>query len=270
MAIALGPIQQAATGTVAANGVMGAGGAGGMQAGTANPGDFPGGGGRRDPRAAANAALAAALAAMLKSAANVLTQTYLDNGDNSNQKCKLFPYKNRDKECAGKGQNAHHAIPDHCWRPGSGIQKLMSDRFGSVGAAMGRKIDDAGSSKNYYFDNMNKGEGLAICVGGAGKTGTHGAIHTLFDAAEATLGEAGSPKYTAKLGDLEDAAAKAMSLATGCNEADLKKQLREYHDSKSHGPDTKLRADPYGKNTTSPTDFNVDPIFRSRNGGSLE
>lgn len=127
MVIALGPIQQAATGSVVAGGAMYPGDPGVMDARTAGAGDIPGGG-RRNPKGATAVALAAAAA--FKTMANVLTQQYRDNKDDDEKKCELFPYSERDKKCP-KGMtdfstNAHHAIPDHSWRAGGATQKTIN------------------------------------------------------------------------------------------------------------------------------------------------
>jgi len=67
------------------------------------------------------------------------------------------------------------------------------------------------------------------------------------------------------LGDLEDAAAKAISFATGCPEEPLKTRMRQYHKAQGFEPETPLRADPFGKNTTQ--GLGKDPIWNSRSGG---
>jgi len=234
----------AAAGTGSAMGAVGA--AGGQYPDDRRPGS--GGPGMIGP--------SAGMAAILKAIENLMTNRYKDHEQPDKPNCELFPYKDRKTKCSGKGQASHHVIPDHCWRPGSGIQKLIpSDR-------MGAEIDDMLTHDNYYYQNMNKAEGLSICVDGGGKTGTHGVIHGLFDPAEAAIGKIGKPPFTGKLGDLEDAAAKAVSLATGCPEASIKTQLREYHNTKALDEGKMLRADPFGKNTTSLTDYNVDPVIR--------
>lgn len=109
---------------------------------------------------------------------------------------------------------------------------------------------------------------LCICVTGAGtcsipdggttrrrgkssqtffdQVAQHGKIHVLMDAAELALGHSGDPKYTATLGQLEKAGAQAAAQVTGCDPADLERQLRGYHGSKGLGDDVRLRADPYG------------------------
>lgn len=148
-------------------------------------------------------------------------------------KCQLTPYK---KGCKG-GKTPHHAVPDHC--------------FKQKGAG------------GYYPKAIKHADGLCICVSGAtksAKSGTgkraqlkeHGKIHKLFDAMETALGAAGDPPNTASLGDLEDAAAECIAEVTGCDEKDLKKQLRDYHQSKGLGPKTKLRADPFGRRANPP------------------
>jgi hypothetical protein len=286
MVIALGPLQQAATGTVVTSGAMGAGGAGAMEAGTADPGDFPGGGGRRDPRAAANALLAAKLAAAMKTAANVLTQRYQDNEDNDKKKCELFPYSERDKKCP-KGMtdiktNAHHAIPDHCWRAGGITQKTINagmKNAGDSGGLLGKLVqhfgmdgtqalDDLLPGGSYYDARMNKEKGLSICVTGNGKNLQHGAIHKAMDSLEDQLGAKGDPKYTATLKDMEEAAAESISKVTGCDKQNLKDQLRKYHNDLGFNEPEKtlLRADSGGKNTSQ---WGKDPIFsRGSNSGS--
>jgi hypothetical protein len=80
----------------------------------------------------------------------------------------------------------------------------------------------------------------------------HGQIHAKFDKAEADLGKAGDPKNSAELGDIENAAAKAVSEVTGCDEGDLKDQMRKHHRDKGLPAKTKLRADPYGKAKAPP------------------
>jgi len=208
---------------------------------------------------------------------NVDTNRYQDNkNDKDDKKCKLFPYKERKTKCPGGDDNAHHAIPDHCWRMGNsvylGLAKsavkllpwpLSGEAVQNVASQAFEESKSYDQSK-YYYPKMNKEEGLAICVEGKGKSGVHGLIHTAFDKEEYRLGEAGDPKWTAKLGDLEDRAAASIAAETGCDPVDLKKQLRDYHQEKNLGEDSKLRADPFGKNTTSLTDFQVDPIVKMR------
>jgi len=126
-----------------------------------------------------------------------------------------------------------------------------------------------------YPGGISHGDGLCVCVNGATKStsrsGTniskedystekkwfsaladHGRIHALFDKAESDLGKAGKPKNSATLGQLESAAAEAVSEVTGCDEADLKKQMREYHKDKDMGANQKYRADPYGRRKAPP------------------
>lgn len=201
---------------------------------------------------------------------NVDTNRYQDNkNDKDDGKCKLFPYKERKTKCP-KG-NAHHAVPDHCWRMGSAtylsLGRAMTGPFSrtAIGDIAAQKFEESMSNDGkYYFSNMDKEEGLAICVEGKGKTLVHGAIHETFDAEEKKLGEAGNPKWTTQLGKLEDKAAESIAAETGCDPQDLKKQMRDYHQGKGFKEDTMLRADPYGKNTTSMTDFKIDPVMKSR------
>lgn len=153
-------------------------------------------------------------------------------------RCKLRPYA----EGCPSG-TPHHVVPDHCFKqPGSQVR---------------------------YPGAITHGEGLSICVTGSGKYSTpsgghttrakkplkqflsevaeHGQIHVAMDAAEALLGASGNPKGTATLGQLEYAGALTAGKVTGCDPADLQRQLREYHQSKGLGPNVKLRADPNGR-----------------------
>lgn len=242
-------------------GVAGVATGGGLTAAQAEAVGVAPGGGRRNPNLIGPGA---GMMAILKAIENIRTNKYKDHQTPDDQNCELFPYKDRKTKCPNG--NAHHVIPDHCWRAGSGIQKLLPSIRANA------DLDDLLPHDNgsYYYANMNKDEGLSICVDGKGKTGTHGVIHGLFDPVELMIGESAKPPaplYTAKLGDLEDAAAKAVFLATGCSEQNIKQQLRNYHNGKALGENTMLRADPFGKNTTSPTDFTADPVIRSRTGG---
>lgn len=120
--------------------------------------------------------------------------------------------------------------------------------------------------------------GLCICVGGPTKStgeaggsvkkggfkgkdkvakwfgalAEHGKIHALMDAQEAALGAANTPKRTATLGQLEDAGARSAGLVTGCDPKDLKKQLRDHHQANGLPSETRLRADPFGRNPPPP------------------
>jgi hypothetical protein len=159
-------------------------------------------------------------------------------GDGKNGgRCKLRPYS-----VGCPSGTPHHVVPDHCFKnPGTGIR---------------------------YPGALTHGEGLSICVSGSGKHSTpdgghtkrgkkpvpqflsevaeHGQIHIAMDLAEAALGEVGNPKGTATLGQLELVGATTAGAVTGCDKADLQRQLREYHQSKGLGPNIKLRADPTG------------------------
>ena len=116
-----------------------------------------------------------------------------------------------------------------------------------------------------YYSNMDKEKGLAICVDGKGKTLTHGAIHGVMDKLEDSLGANGSPKYTATLEQMEEAAAESISKVTKCDKQNLKDQLRAYHEKQGFTePDkTLLRADSGGKNTAK---WGKDPIINQRVG----
>lgn len=67
-----------------------------------------------------------------------------------------------------------------------------------------------------------------------------------MDEMEKALGLAGTPKYTATLGQLEKAGALSAGKVTGCDPNDLEQQLRTYHQSKGLGSETRWRADPDG------------------------
>ncbi|GAC1610523.1 MAG: hypothetical protein NVS3B3_19580 [Aquirhabdus sp.] len=157
-------------------------------------------------------------------------------------RCKLKPYK----EGCPSG-TPHHVVPDHCFK-------------------------QPGDNGVYYPGAIKHADGLCICVEGATKsTGVsgnsvkkgkrsmadhfqtlaqHGQIHVLMDAAEAALGAIGNPKGTTSIGNLEKAGASAAAKVTGCNEKDLEKQLRDFHQSKGLDSNAKLRADPFGKITS--------------------
>ena len=240
MAIALGPIQQAATGSVVAGGAMNAGGAGAMSAGTADPRDFPGDG-RRNPKGATAVALAAAAA--FKTMANVLTQQYKDNKDNDEKKCKTFPYSDKGKEC--KGGKAHHMVPDRAWRsPGTRgtwtgntpIDAILSDARESI-PIVGQRY-----TGGYYYSNMDEGKGLSICVSGD----EHSKIHDKYDREERKLGSSNKPQYTAKLPELEELAAEKISEVTGCNKERLLNDMYNHHRGLGFNDNTIVRADPSG------------------------
>lgn len=148
----------------------------------------------------------------------------------SPQDCILRPYK---KGCPDK-KTPHHCVPDHCFKKPT------------IKGVLGARLPGSPSHA----------DGLCICVDGATKStkkpppnendlATHGKIHLKFDKLEKALGLASEIKRTAKLGDLENAAAKTIAEETGCNEAHIKKQLREHH--KKLSEDYVCRADPSGK-----------------------
>jgi hypothetical protein len=174
-------------------------------------------------------------------------------GAPQDERCTLKPYK----EGCPAGQTPHHCVPDHCFK-------------------------EAGRGGAYYPGAVKHADGLCVCVSGSTKSsaaagGTvkqeefgsatehlaalaeHGRIHMKFDKLESQLGNAGTPQGTAKLGDLEDAAAASVSEVTGCDKDKLKKQIREHHKSKGLGPDTKLRADPYGQASPPAVEMGVNP-----------
>jgi hypothetical protein len=161
--------------------------------------------------------------------------------------CVLRPYKDG---CPGD-LTPHHCVPDHCFK----------------------KPDSQGGGM--YPGGIEHGDGLCVCVSGATKStdksgnnisredftsdkkhfdalAEHGRIHSLFDKAESTLGKAGDPPNSAKLGDLEDAAAEAISQVTGCDKDDLKKQMRKHHLDNGMQANDKFRADPYGRRKAPP------------------
>jgi len=165
------------------------------------------------------------------------------------EKCRLRPYK---EGCEGN-KTPHHCVPDHCFK------------------------ETPSKGGRYYPGAVKHADGLCVCVEGATKSTTptgervrkkdfaseelheaalaeHGRIHLKFDKLEKELGNAGTPKNSAALGDLEDKAAEAISEVTGCDKEDLKKQMREHHQSKGLDQDTKLRADPCGRAKLPPYD----------------
>ena len=60
------------------------------------------------------------------------------------------------------------------------------------------------------------------------------------------LGFKGTPENTTSLGQLETAAAEVIAEVTGCDETQIKKQLRDHHQKNGLPARTKLRADPKG------------------------
>lgn len=159
---------------------------------------------------------------------------------NDTGRCRLRPYR---EGCPG-GATPHHVIPDHCFK-------------------------QPGENGAYYPGAIQHADGLSVCVDGKTKSsaqngGTirqsgrrlvqyyrelaqHGQIHARFDIIEAGLGRIGTPRGTASLGQLEDVGAGVVSQVTGCSKDDLKRQLRQYHQSKGLPATTKLRADPFGR-----------------------
>jgi hypothetical protein len=171
-------------------------------------------------------------------------QTMASAGDDQ---CQLRSYKDG---CPG-GLTPHHCVPDHCFKKpdsqggglypgglshGDGLCVCVKGSTKSTGAAGGNVSRKNFSSDKKHFDALAE----------------HGRIHKLFDKAEADLGKAGKPPNSAKLGELEDAAAKVISQVTGCDEKDLKKQIRAHHQSRGLAPDHKFRADPFGRKKAPP------------------
>lgn len=174
------------------------------------------------------------------------------NGDTqtppeTDDKCKLRPYS---EGCEG-GKTPHHCVPDHCFK-------------------------ERGKAGTYYPGAIEHSKGLCICVEGATKSSTpegghtkkkdhaspeahiaalaeHGRIHHKFDKLERALGEAGNPKNTASLGELENKAAEVIHEVTGCDKDNLKKQMRDYHQNNNLGESTRLRADPFGRRANPPS-----------------
>lgn len=219
---------------------MGAGA--GAGAGTMDP-DFPGGGRRPGTRGAAAAAAAAALASGIKSAANVATQVYRDNQD-KDQKCKTFKYSEKATEC--KGGKAHHMVPDRAWRtPGSRgkwtnippIDYALNEARESI-PIIGERFKGG-----YYYEKMDEGKGLCICL----SSKDHTKVHDSYDKTEKLLGESNVPEFTATLLELEQLAAKSISKITGCDEQVLLKDMQKHHRDLDFKDDTLLRADPSGK-----------------------
>ncbi len=217
-------------------------GAGAMQsrAGVAGGGmdpDYPGRG--PSPRDLANAVLAAKLA----SAANTLTQIFRDNQDNNEKKCKTFQYSEKGKEC--KGGKAHHIVPDRDWRsPGdrgvwtnvAPIDLALNDARQNL--PLIGKVWKGG----YYYDKMDEGRGLCICL----SEKEHALVHAVHDPAEAALGQNAKPMYTTNLKTAEELAAKSVSSVTGCDEKKILDALTDHHRKLGFHDETVLRADPYG------------------------
>lgn len=159
-------------------------------------------------------------------------------------RCKLRPYS---QGCPSG--TPHHVVPDHCFKqPGSG------ERYpGAIIHGEGLSICVTGAGKHSKPDGGHTTRGKKPLAQFLSEVAEHGQIHVAMDAAEALLGANGNPKGSATLGQLEHAGALTAGKITGCDQADLQRQLREYHQSKGLGPNIKLRADPTG------TIKNLDP-----------
>jgi hypothetical protein len=147
-------------------------------------------------------------------------------------KCKLVTYK-PDGQCP-EGQTPHHCVPDHCFRQRA-VPRLAADGVSFMRDAKNRLISDEGPRFPAASDPkkpMEHKDGLCVCVAGEGKVAEHGRIHKLFDWAEQNLGETGSPKNAATIGQLENAAAHSVARVTGCDPQKLKDQMRDHHQKK--------------------------------------
>lgn len=164
-----------------------------------------------------------------------------------NNKCVLRPYS---KGCPDS-MTPHHCVPDHCFREkGKGGARYS----GAISHRQGLCVCVAGSSKSKSTSGESiKQEDFPSKTQWFNSLAEHGRVHSLFDAAENKLGATGDPANSAKLGDLESEAAKAVNQVTGCNEANLKQQMRDYHQDKKLGEDVKLRADAEGTKPSPPS-----------------
>jgi hypothetical protein len=171
-------------------------------------------------------------------------------------KCKLRPYK---PDTCPEGTTGHHCIPDHCFRaPGKGGARYP----GAVSHSQGLCVCVTGSTKSTTPTGGDaSGKDYAGYEEHYAALAEHGRIHKVFDALEAELGAKGKPQNSASLGALEDNAAATISVVTGCDERNVKQQLRQYHQEKGLGPDTRLRADPGGK--SGQPDFEMMGTLRS-------
>ena len=174
-------------------------------------------------------------------------------------RCKLRKYR----EGCPCG-TPHHVIPDHCFKqPG----RAGAYYAGAVEHADGLSICVTGSTKSCAADGTRIKRAKLSPKEHFDQLAQHGKIHALMDLAESALGQAGSPPHTASLGQLESAGARSVAQVTGCDESDLKSQLRAYHESKGLSPDVKLRADPFGNAK------NLDPKIMgkaARRGAGLD
>jgi hypothetical protein len=162
-------------------------------------------------------------------------------GSGGEGRCKLRPYDEIKDECAKKGMDAHHVVPNRSFQTSTRKANKM----------MPGGVPESG--------------GLAICLESNknGLEAEHTKAHKLYDAAEKTLAkDPSSPEGLALLGQVEDQAAAAVEKATNgqCNKENLKEQLREHHQKNYKlKPDTKVRA------TKNPNQMSQDA--KSRMGG---
>ncbi|MFZ6748484.1 PAAR-like domain-containing protein [Undibacterium sp. Ren11W] len=158
---------------------------------------------------------------------------------NDGGRCKLRPYKD-----GCPSGTPHHVVPDHCFKqPGENGAYYP----GAVKHADGLSICVEGATKSSAKDGARVKKGKNSITSHVEALAQHGQIHVWMDAAETALGAVGNPKNTATLGQLENAGAASVAKVTGCDKEDLKKQLRQYHQSKGMGSESKLRADPFGR-----------------------
>lgn len=95
---------------------------------------------------------------------NVLTNRLKDNqNDEEDDKCKIYSYKDRNKECPGG--RSHHIVPDRCWRsPGTRRQRTGIISYGTiVDQLLDKLLSDRGGGY-YYANKMDDSKGQCICV----------------------------------------------------------------------------------------------------------
>ncbi|UOD28007.1 hypothetical protein INH39_21310 [Massilia violaceinigra] len=174
---------------------------------------------------------------------NILTNRLKDNqNDQEDDKCKIYSYKDRDKECPGG--RSHHIVPDRCWRsPGTRRQRTGIISYGTVIDQLLDKYLSSRGGGYYYAKKMDDEKGQCICV----SEEQHAAIHKIYDSNEEIVGESADPQWTSTLENLEAIGSEAASTVTGCNVLKIKTTLRTRHDALGLDKDLLLRADPRGK-----------------------
>ncbi|MBP1853426.1 DUF4150 domain-containing protein [Rhizobium halophytocola] len=163
--------------------------------------------------------------------------------------CRLRPYK---KGCADAApySTPHHVVADRAFRA-------------------------PGKNGALYKGGVPHADGYCICVDGGTpvfkgpKLNEHGVIHSIYNDGEKKLGAAGEPPGTAKLENLEKVGVVSAAVVTGCDPADLLRQLRNYHrNERKLSGSTLFRADPSGTTSVDPSAVgsgsgnnpNVDPF----------